>query len=170
MADINKLIPIVLRWEGGYVDDPLDRGGPTNRGVTLATYRRVFGKNKTADDLKNISDDEWRQIIKASFWDVCRGDTIRNQSIANLIVDWTWGSGVYGIRYTQQVVGVEQDGVFGVKTLNAINGYPDQKELFDRLWQRRRQHFEAIAARDATQQRFLKGWLNRLNDFKFKEK
>lgn len=27
MADINKLKPFILKWEGGFVDDPADLGG-----------------------------------------------------------------------------------------------------------------------------------------------
>ncbi|MEO1695549.1 MAG: TIGR02594 family protein, partial [Pseudomonadota bacterium] len=33
----------VLRMEGGYVNDPHDPGGPTNKGVTLATFARHTG-------------------------------------------------------------------------------------------------------------------------------
>ena len=55
MADYTKLIPIVKKWEGGYVNHPLDKGGATNSGVTIATFRSVYGKNKTVKDLKNMT-------------------------------------------------------------------------------------------------------------------
>ena len=29
MADINQLVPLIKRWEGGYADDPADLGGAT---------------------------------------------------------------------------------------------------------------------------------------------
>jgi len=35
MADIRKLAPLILKWEGKFVDDPADAGGPTHMGVTL---------------------------------------------------------------------------------------------------------------------------------------
>ena len=93
-------------------------------------------------------------------------DSIENQSIANLLVDYVWASGIYGIKYPQQVLGVKADGVVGPKTLAAINNYPDQEELFNKLWKRREQHFRAIAG-SGYKKKFLKGWLNRLNDFKY---
>ena len=35
MADVNKLAPFILKWEGGFVNDPDDLGGATNMGVTI---------------------------------------------------------------------------------------------------------------------------------------
>lgn len=166
MADYKKLIPITLKWEGGYAGN-IDGMVCTMKGVTLATYRQYYGKLKTCKDLRNISDTEWETIFKNGFWDRWKADQIKNQSIANLLVDWVWGSGVWGIKYPQAVLGVAVDGKVGAKTLTALNNYPDQKKLFELLWNRRKKHFEDIARRDKSKAKFLKGWLNRLNDFKF---
>ena len=38
MADVRKLAPFILKWEGGFVNDPDDLGGATNMGVTIGTY------------------------------------------------------------------------------------------------------------------------------------
>jgi len=38
MANVLKLIPHILKWEGGWSNDPADKGGPTMKGVTLAVY------------------------------------------------------------------------------------------------------------------------------------
>ena len=82
-----------------------------------------------------------------------------------MLVDWLWTSGVYGIKYPQRVLGVTADGIVGPKTIAAINNYPNQKELFQKLWNKRKKHFESIAT--GNKKKFLIGWLNRLNDFKF---
>ena len=172
MAKVEKLVPKILKWEGGFVNHPNDKGGATNKGITIGTYtyyRKVKGlPAPTVEELKNITTDEWMDILKTLYWDKWKADSINNQSIANLLVDWHWGSGVYGIKYPQQVLGVAADGIVGVKTLSAINDYPDQEELFQKLWNRRKQHFEDIVKRDPSQKVFLKGWMNRLNDYKFK--
>ena len=34
----DEIIEVVLKHEGGYVDDPDDKGGATNFGVTQASY------------------------------------------------------------------------------------------------------------------------------------
>ena len=41
MADVRKLAPFILKWEGGFVNDPDDLGGATNMGVTIGTYEHI---------------------------------------------------------------------------------------------------------------------------------
>ena len=164
MASYKKLKPIILKWEGGYAGN-IDGMTCTMRGVTLATFRKYFGKTKNCKDLRNISDSQWDSIFIQGFWNRWSADAIKCQSIANLLVDWVWASGVYGIKYPQRVLGVTADGIVGPKTIAAINNYPNQKELFQKLWNRRKAHFESIARNG--KQKFLKGWLNRLADFKW---
>ena len=71
MADIKNLIPFILKWEGGFANDPTDRGGATNKGVTIATYEAYCKKKglprPSVADLKHISDAHWRDIIKTMF-------------------------------------------------------------------------------------------------------
>ena len=55
MANINILSPFILSWEGGFVNDPHDRGGATNRGVTIATWRQV-GYDKDGDGDIDVDD------------------------------------------------------------------------------------------------------------------
>ena len=169
MADYKKLIPTVLKCEGGFANHPSDPGGATNSGVTLSTFRSVYGKDKTVQDLKNMTMEQWEYIFKTRFWDRWKADDIDNQEIANLLVDWLWASGVYGIKYPQEVLGVKTDGIVGLKTLAAINYYPNKKELFEKLWNRRKKHFEDIVRNRPQSKVFLKGWLRRLSDFKWFE-
>jgi lysozyme family protein len=166
MAVYTKIIKKILKWEGGYAGN-IDGATCTMKGVTLATYRRFFGKEKTCKDLKEITQAEWDYIFKKGFWDRWKADDIENQSIAELLVDWCWTSGVWGIKFPQRVLGVNDDGIVGPKTLAAINDYEDQEELFNKLWNRRKKHFQDIAK--GGKAKFLGGWLNRLNDFKYRE-
>lgn len=169
MANCEKLIPIIIRWETGvtgeglsnrelfekarkkgYGNDPVDTGGPTMVGIILATYK-TYCKDKgkpvpTIQDLKNMSYEEWFDIFKTRFWDKMKADKINNQSIANLCVNTIWGSGPAYIKTIQQVVGVKADGIVGKITLAAINN-ADQKALFEKLWNRRKKFFEDLVAR-----------------------
>lgn len=167
MADISVLLPFILSWEGGFVCHPNDKGGATNKGVTIKTWMAV-GYDKDGDgdidvdDLRLLTDADVRdRVLGPHYWDRWRASELRSQSVANLVVDWVWASGAHGIKNVQRVVGVKQDGVVGPKTLAAVNNQ-DQRALFDRLMRERVAFVEAIVARDKTQACFRAGWLRRL--------
>lgn len=167
MANAKLLQPFILRWEGGFVNDPLDRGGATNKGITIGTFRRFYGKEATVEQLKQITDDQWLRIFKEGYWNPWKADQIKNQSIANIVVDWAWASGpVTAIKQVQRILGVVDDGVVGPKTLAAINS-ADQQTLFAEIHVARLKFVENIVQKNPTQVRFLKGWKNRINAIKF---
>lgn len=167
MANAKLLQPFILRWEGGFVNDPLDRGGATNKGITIGTFRRFYGKEATVEQLKQITDDQWLRIFKEGYWDPWKADQIKNQSIANIVVDWAWASGpVTAIKQVQRILGVVDDGVVGPKTLAAINA-ADPQTLFAEIHAARLKFVENIVQKNPTQVRFLKGWKNRINAIEF---
>lgn len=166
MADYRKLKPFILRWEGGYINDQADLGKQTNKGVTLSTYRSVFGKNKTVSDLKKITDEQWEFIFKKFYWDKWKADNINDQNVANILVDWLWCSGSYGIKIPQRVLGVSADGIVGSKTIAAINAR-DGRELFDTIKQERKDFIDRICQTRPQNRKFKNGWLNRINSIAY---
>lgn len=171
MARIEVLAPFILSWEGGFVNDPRDRGGATNKGVIIRTWQRQ-GYDKNGDgridvrDLKLITDADATKIMRLNFWNRWNADEIKDQSIANLLVDWVWGSGKYGITIPQRLLGVKSDGIVGAMTINAINGQ-DAHVLFKKLWLRRKQYLERLVANNPSQKAFLSGWLRRLRGIQY---
>ena len=168
MADARKLMPFILKWEGGFVNDPYDRGGATNKGVTIGTFQSFY-RGQTVDDLKRITDDQWLTIFKSGYWNPWQADQIKNQAIANILVDWAWASGARtAIRKVQELLGVSVDGLVGNETLSAINGQ-DAEELFDRIKVARYDFVDAIVKRDPSQKRFINGWKNRIKSIKYEK-
>ena len=168
MADFKKYTSKLQLFEGGYVNHPDDKGGPTNRGVTLRTYREHFGQHKTIEDLKNLSDKEWQHIMKAGYWDKCKADQIDSQAVAEIVVDWCVNSGMVGLRRVQELVGAKPDGIAGPITLSLIN-YSDPRLLFDRIKAARNQFYINIVKRDPKKKVFMPGWMNRLGLFEYYE-
>lgn len=166
MANTELLKPFILKWEGGFVDNPRDRGGATNKGITMATFRQFYGQDATVEQLKCITDEQWLHIFKTGYWDKWRADRIKSQSIANILVDWVWTSGVHGIRIPQQMLGITSDGIVGTKTLEALNTR-EPAGLFKEIHDRRIKFVEGIVERNPGQACFIKGWKNRINDLKF---
>lgn len=170
MANYKLLIPILEKWEGGWSDDPNDKGGATMKGITLRTYieycKRKGIAAPTKADLKNISQANWNDVLKTMFWDKWKADEIENQSIANILVDWYWNSGVYGIKIPQRLMGLKEDGIVGPLTISAVNLLPEN-ELFNDIKAERLKFIESIVRNNQSQAKYLDGWKNRINDFKF---
>lgn len=166
MADYRKLKPFILKWEGGFVDNKRDKGGATNKGITLNTFRLYFGKNKTVTDLKRMTDAQWDYIFLKGFWDKFCASSIASQAVADACVDWAWTSGPAVVKLrVQRILGVRVDGVIGPKTLAAIN-HADPKVLFERIRERRLRFVNNIVAQHPDQKVFLKGWVKRINAVK----
>ena len=166
MAKIEILAPFILSFEGGFVNDKDDAGGATNKGVTIATWRKQ-GYDKDGDgdidvdDLHKITDADAIRIMKNNYWNRWKADQIQSQSLANILVDWVWGSGAYGIKIPQRMLGVTQDGIVGKQTLGALNAQ-NPKAFFEEIKAERAAYFERICVARPTNRKFLKGWLRRL--------
>lgn len=150
----------------GFANDPLDSGGATMCGVTIATYRAYRAKKgyKTTGvaDLKAISYAEWCDLYKSQFWDKWKADDINDQAIANILVDFVWASGIHGIKVPQRTLKVVADGIVGPKTLAAVNAYNPQL-LFRSLQLARIAFVDGIVRSNPSQRKWINGWKRRIN-------
>lgn len=171
MARSDILAKFILSYEGGFINHPNDKGGETNKGVTIAVWK-AQGYDKNGDrhidvkDLKLISDADAMAIMRKFYWNRWQADKIEDLSIANLLVDFVWGSGAWGIKIPQRVLGVMVDGVVGTKTLAAINAQ-EPKALFAKLKDARLQYINDIIAKNPSFAVFRAGWLRRLNSIEY---
>lgn len=175
MTDYKLYVPFVLGWEGGYANDKDDKGGETWKGITFATYKslcyKVYGCEPSKQHFLSLSDDAVGLMIKY-FWDVSTSNNrIKSQKVAEAITSWAWGSGMQtGCMWFQQMLnkeynaGLQVDGNIGILSVKFINSL-DADELFRKAIAWRRDRFLTIVQRDATQRKWLQGWLNRLRKF-----
>lgn len=178
MANFDTYAKRLRKWEGStYAEIPFDKGGPTNSGVTLATFQQFFGADKTKEDLKKMTQDQWRTVMKGGFWDKCKGDLIRNQSVAEIFVDWCINAGIGKIKNVQKILRVDADGIVGPKTLAALNSC-NQKVLHYRIKRARLEHYfscvdgsrevDIYSSNPTGNLSFIDGWINRTADFQYK--
>ena len=169
MANFNKYIPLLTEFEGGYVDDPDDLGGATNMGITYRTfvdYLHKKGLSANKDKFKSMTIDLRNQIIKSEYWDKCKGDEIKSQSVAVAIVDWFVNSGYNATMAVQKLLNLKRDGIIGNITLSEINKQ-DAKKLFEAIQKERVAYIYRIVEQREENRKFLNGWSNRINKIKF---
>lgn len=154
----------VLEMEGGFSDDPYDPGGPTNRGITLATFARFKGvtvdgtsRARLIADLKRIADDDVARIYLERYWRPGQCDVL-HRAAALFHFDACVNHGVAGAaRMLQQACGVAADGDIGPQTLAAVAG-KDAAALIDTYAAIRRARYRALPHF----WRFGRGWLKRV--------
>ena len=79
------------------------------------------------------------------YWNKWKADTIQDQSIANMVVDWVWHSGAGTIKKVQTLLGVTADGIVGPKTITALN---NAKDICLKIYNARKAYFEAIVKKN----------------------
>ena len=173
MADFNLYLPTLLRFEGGYVNDPKDPGGPTNMGITLKTFQGLgpsAGFTDTSlEALKRLSQADAGRLYKLKYWDAVDADAIALQPLAEMLVDFHVNAGGHAIRELQELLvehgaAIKPDGAWGPQTAQALQRI-DPTDAYRALRARRIAYYERLAARQPDLRKFLKGWLNRVNAF-----
>lgn len=178
MADYLGAFSYLLANEGSaYVDDPADRGGSTRYGITLATltaWRLKQGKpTPTAADVRLLTASEASDIYRANYWAGVRGDELRDNGVACLMLDVAANNGVgRAIKLAQLCVNdwnagqaapgapLAVDGALGAKTLAAVNSC-DRRAFLRAAVLRQLDYYDDLVAADAAQRKFLKTWLKR---------
>ena len=173
MADVNNLAPFILKWEGGFVNHPNDPGGATNMGVTLKTWKsQGYDKDGDGDidvvDLKKITKQDAIKMLKNNYWSRWFADQIDSQAVANILVDWVWVSGSWGIKIPQRLLGLKEDCIVGYQTMRALKesiDTPVKREKFIKeLYLARYEYINNIIKANPKLAVFKKGWINRMKD------
>ena len=154
-------LAFVLAREGGFVCNPADSGGATNKGITTAVYDAY----RTAQGLylrgvSNIADSEVADIYKSEYWDAVHGDQLP-AGVDLAAFDLAVNAGDRRSEMIlQQAVGVVVDGNVGPKTLAAVAA-ADPVALANRMLDLRNTFYRQLCIAQPKDAVFLDGWLNR---------
>ena len=158
---LDEILTSILKREGGYVDHPSDRGGPTNYGVTQSTLSSYRGKDVTPQDVKDLSENEARSIIVKLYWQNPGFDKLPGEQLQAIMLDCAVNHGqAQAVKYLQVAIGVDPDGVLGPVTLAALP-YMDADRVARKVLAERFRHYGRIISHDHSQAVFASGWMNR---------
>lgn len=178
---------IVLGFEGGYSNDPADRGGETNYGITYNTLNDAKNKGWIPFNvtIQNIKLEHAKIIYRKGYWDVVQADSLPHP-LDLIMFDSAVNHGPNAavkllqkslnalLPYTELVV----DGIIGPLTLRAVNNYvglgivpgmyPNSniRYLCMDVLINRIELYLSIVTNNKSQEKFLKGWLNRVFNLK----
>lgn len=175
--NIEQYLDELIKREGGYVNNPADRGGATKYGITEAVARA----NGYKGSMKDLPLEVAKAIYKKQYWADPRFDQVN--LISSLVAEELLDTGVNcGTGFTKPLLqralnllnnqgkagwpDLAVDGVYGPATLNGLKFYlakrgkEGEKVLVRVLNIMQGQRYIEICERNPTQEQFFYGWIN----------
>ena len=190
MANFSEAHKIVMRHEGGYANNPYDRGGETYKGIARKIHPTWPGwvivdqvTSKTPliyhiNDALNADMGIQELVLrfyKDQFWDAVMLDSINNQAIATELYDTAvnMGTGTASLflqrtlnvlnRNGQDYADLKLDGRVGPKTVDTTNRHPRPNDLLKVLNILQGYKYVSICEANPSQEIFMRGWLSRVS-------
>jgi lysozyme family protein len=153
----DKAIKVILRHEGGYVNDPDDPGGETKFGISKRAFPDV--------DIKNLTEDQAKKIYFDRYWEPLNLHLLQNEELKLNVFDHGVNAGRgRAVRMLQEILECKKDGVLGPVTARAANS---DTEIVDKYKQSRIKYYRGVATSRPQLKKFLRGWLNRVESTNF---
>jgi len=158
-ANFPQCFALVLKNEGGYVDNPKDPGGATNLGCTKAVWEEWVGHEVTKDDIRDLKPNDVMPLYKAKYWDTIKGDDLP-EGVDYAVFDFAINSGPSrAAKALQSVLSVNVDGQIGPATLRALET-SNPREVATAVCEARLAFLQSLS----TYGTFGKGWSKRVSE------
>tara|TARA_R100000808_G_scaffold2941_3_gene10972 strand:- start:5959 stop:6435 length:477 start_codon:yes stop_codon:yes gene_type:complete len=150
----SEAIEIILKHEGGYVNDPKDPGGETKYGISKRSFPQY--------DIKNLSIDDAKDIYRRHYWDVSKAEKLKSElrlDYFDMVVNMGQGNAV---KCLQKAVNnspgnkISVDGRIGPQTIREGN-----RLSVKRLRSFRVLYYANLVMKKPNLERFWYGWFKR---------
>ncbi len=140
--NFEMILKMLFGIEGGYSDNPNDKGGKTNLGVTQDTFDAWRKKNNMPKGSvkMDLTKDEAKDIYYNMYWKESGADKLKDPRDAMVLFDTAVNSGPE----------------------TAKKMFQKSNENFYNMLDKRKEHYDNIISKDASQLEFKDGWYNRL--------
>jgi lysozyme family protein len=164
-SNFEQCLKELLVHEGGFVNHPQDPGGMTNLGVTKRVWEEWTGHEVDEKQMRALTPELVAPLYKRKYWDACRSDDLVS-GVDYAVFDVAVNSGAgRAIKFLQSCVGVDADGGFGPRTLDAVKVAEKDPERLIELYSAKRLEFLQSLK---TFETFGKGWSRRVAEVKDK--
>ena len=156
-GNFKACLDLVLKSEGGWVNNSKDPGGETNFGVTKRVWEEYVGH--PVESLKKLTKEEVAPLYELKYWRPCYGEILpRGLDLLSFSMGVNAGPG-RSVKLLQQSIGLVPDGVIGPRTRGLIFD-SNCATLIVKFSEVRREYYRALK----TFPIFGKGWLNRVDN------
>ena len=158
---MNKIFECALEFvfdaEGGYTNHPNDPGGETNFGIDKRSHQK--------EDIKNLTRERAAEIYYNDYWLKSCAEHLP-KLVAIAYFDSAVNTGIkQANKFLPRAVNVNDDGVVGPVTLNAVT-HAEPKSTANRLVDYRQSFYDGLADSRPKLRGFLRGWTNRNTNLK----
>lgn len=177
MAEFKTAFQKTITHEGGYINDPDDKGGETYKSISRASHNNWSGwemidkyKNKSGFPANLDKDVELQNQVEIfylyEFWLPLKADQIQNQMNADSIFDFSVNTGIItSVQLSQSLMGdIHVDGIIGVRTLSKLNGV-DLKHFQAAFIVGKIAYYIYIIKKRPTNKKYLYGWVTRALEY-----
>ena len=124
-------LKLLLKHEGGYVNNPKDPGGMTNLGVTKTVWAEWVGHPASEKEMRNLTPELVAPMYKRKYWDKVSGDLLP-AGLDHAVFDFAVNSGPgQASKVLQRVLGLKDDGFIGPQTLTKVVSMDSSKLIAD---------------------------------------
>lgn len=143
---------LVLKHEGGYVNDPADPGGETIYGISKRHHPEAWANGRPTKAQASL-------IYRRDYWDRLHCDELP-APVAVLLFDTAVNCGnKRAVQFLQRAISVADDGALGPVTIGRCQTM-DAHTIAQQLAEQRMAHYRGLS----TFGRFGKGWSRRVDD------
>lgn len=175
---LSQILPITLTYEGGYTNNPLDKGGETYRGISRKNNPNWIGwRNvdllKASGTLKTgqtipLLESAVKDFYYSTYFQKNQFDKLNSIKVATALFDYAVHGG-YNVKGLQTLLNskfnekLKVDGVIGSLTIAAINRANETK-LLSEIMTWRKGYLNTVVTNNPSQQTFAQGWDNRITN------
>lgn len=147
--EFKEAVNHILKFEGGYVDNPFDPGGETKYGISKRAHPNV--------DIKQLTKQDAKEIYRIHYWERVQCDEMPER-FRLIYFDAAVNHGViYATKTLQSILGVTIDGIVGPQTIGTAKGYNVDKLIMRFAEARKNSYFD-----NRNFWKFGSGWITRL--------
>jgi len=156
-SNFQECLDLVLKSEGGWVNNPADPGGETNLGVTKRVWEEYVGH--AVKTMKNLTKDDVAPMYELKYWRPCYCEVLpRGLDFVVFSMGVNAGPG-RSVKLLQQSIGCVPDGVIGPRTRELISA-SNSANLIAKFSETRREYYRSLK----TFPIFGRGWLSRVDN------